>query len=116
MGQQQMAGQQQMQQQQQQQQQAEEAAAQKKGILKQILEPDALDRISRIALVKVEKVAQLENFIIAKVRAGEISSKVSDDQLLRYMDEMEKKGGGGVKSIRVQRKRDDSDDDLDLED
>merc|ERR1712190_712616 len=109
--QQQMAGQQQMQAQQKQQQEAEQRAEQKKMILKQLLDAEALDRISRIGLVKPEKVTQLENFLIGKVQKGQITTKVTDDQLMQYIDELEKQGGGGSRGVRVQRKRaDDSDD------
>ena len=74
-------------------------------------------RLSRIGIVNAEKMAKIENFIIGKVQKGEITTKVTDDQLVKYIDECSKFGGGAITSVRVQRKRaDDSDDDLDLED
>jgi len=105
-----------MQQQQQQKQEQEERATQKKQILKQLLDNDALDRLSRISLVNKEKADNLENFIIGKVQKGEITSKVNDSQFLKYVDEMTASGAGRVGAIKIQRRCDDSDDDLDLED
>lgn len=54
-------------------------------IIRQLLEPEALERLQRIALVKKEKADAIEEAIIAKVQSGAQSTKMDDNTLVRLI-------------------------------
>eukprot|EP00392_Amoebophrya_sp_AT5.2_P007960 g7979.t1 len=94
----------------------EQRQDQKKMIIRQLLEPEALERLQRIALVKKEKADAIEEAIIAKVQSGAQSTKMDDNTLVRLIDELDA-ASANSRTVKMQRKkRDDSDDDLDLDD
>ncbi|CAD7932695.1 unnamed protein product [Amoebophrya sp. A25] len=66
-------------------QKQEQAQNQKKMIIRQLLEPEALERLQRIALVKKEKEEVIESAIIMKVQKGEITTKLDDASLVRMI-------------------------------
>ncbi|CAD7957310.1 unnamed protein product [Amoebophrya sp. A120] len=88
---------------------------QKKMIIRQLLEPEALERLSRIGLVKKEKQDAIEEAIIRKVQAGALSTKMDDNTLVKMIDELDASSANS-RNVKIQRKRQDSDDDLDLDD
>ncbi|PSK51709.1 hypothetical protein B9Z65_2976 [Elsinoe australis] len=98
--------------QQEQQRQREEEARQ--SILNQILEPDALDRLGRIRLVKASRAEDVENRLIMLARSGQLRQKVTETQLKDMLgalsEQAEKK-----ETFSVQRRKGGWDDD-DLED
>mmetsp|Transcript_26320 Transcript_26320/g.66379 ORF Transcript_26320/g.66379 Transcript_26320/m.66379 type:complete len:144 (+) Transcript_26320:407-838(+) len=63
----------------------EQRQDQKKMIIRQLLEPEALERLQRIALVKKEKADAIEEAIIAKVQSGAQSTKMDDNTLVRLI-------------------------------
>ncbi|KAK9898695.1 hypothetical protein P389DRAFT_188149 [Cystobasidium minutum MCA 4210] len=111
----------------------EEAAARaaeeeesRRTIMSQILDPQARERLSRIALVRPERARSLEQLIVRMARSGQIRGRVNDEQLLSLLDQVAQaesggaSGGGSSRSkITVQRRQDklisdDEDDDDDF--
>jgi len=62
-----------------------ELAAQKEHILKQILTPDARNRLNNIKMVKQDLAALVENHLIGLVTQGKINSQITDDQLKQIL-------------------------------
>eukprot|EP00435_Cladocopium_sp_Y103_P050851 s956_g15.t1 len=101
-----------MQEQQAQQQEMEER---KRVMVRSILEPEALERLHRIGLVKPEKKEQVELMLIQQAQSGRISEKMTDAQLSQLMEKMSA-SVTTTSSVKIQRKRrDEDDDDIDLD-
>mmetsp|Transcript_75429 Transcript_75429/g.137860 ORF Transcript_75429/g.137860 Transcript_75429/m.137860 type:complete len:128 (-) Transcript_75429:101-484(-) len=101
----------QMQEQQAQQQEMEER---KRVMIRTLLEPDANERLGRIELVKPELKQRVEGLILNMANQGAIQEKVSEAQLMQLLEKV----GDAVKpqtKVKIIRKRDDSDDDIDLD-
>ena len=62
-----------------------ELAAQKEHILKQILTPDARNRLNNIKMVKQDLATLVENHLIGLVTQGKINSQITDDQLKQIL-------------------------------
>ena len=62
-----------------------ELAAQKEHILKQILTPDARNRLNNIKMVKQDRATLVENHLIGLVTQGKINSQITDDQLKQIL-------------------------------
>ncbi|KAJ8907351.1 hypothetical protein NDN08_007465 [Rhodosorus marinus] len=100
---------------------AEEKAAQQRAqeeqrriFLKQILTPQAAERLANIALVKPDKARQLENYLLSAAQTGRLGGQVSEEQLksmLSQFTEAERKP-----KVTVSRRRTNFDDDDDDED
>ncbi|KAG8627385.1 hypothetical protein KVT40_004868 [Elsinoe batatas] len=98
----------------QQEQQRQRETEARQSILNQILEPDALDRLGRIRLVKASRAEDVENRLIMLARSGQLRQKVTEDQLkdlLGQLSEQQEK----KETVTVQRRKGGWDDD-DLED
>lgn len=54
-------------------------------IIKQLLEPDAMDRLTRIGMVKPEKRQQVEGAILMKAQGGAIQNKLDENALVRLI-------------------------------
>ncbi|MBI4392556.1 MAG: DNA-binding protein [Euryarchaeota archaeon] len=63
-----------------------EADAQRKQILRQILEPEARERLTRISMARPDVGAAIENQLIALAQSGRIQRKI-DDETLRVLIE-----------------------------
>ncbi len=112
----------QMQQQQEQKRLEMEAMSeQRRTIVRSVLEPEALERLNRIGLVKPEKQMKLEELILANVQRGSIRQKIDEGtfvNLLQQIERGETSSSGGKKSGSIQFKRrafDDDDSDIDLD-
>ena len=82
-------------------------------MLAQILTPQARERLNRIALVKAEKAAQLENSLIQAAMQGRIGGKVSEEQLIKMLEQQTPSSNdSGIKIVRRRGYDDDDDDDL----
>ncbi|KAK0530816.1 hypothetical protein OC834_003172 [Tilletia horrida] len=103
----------------------------KREMLSTVLEPEARERLSRIALVKPGKARAIQDMLIRMAQTGQIRSKVNEAQLIDLLDQVDRAdqqrnggggGGGGAggtgggAKITFTRKKaaDDSDDDFDL--
>ncbi len=59
--------------------------AKKEQILKQLLAPDARQRLNNIKMVKPELANLVENYLIGMVTQGQLNSQISDDQLKQIL-------------------------------
>ena len=80
---------------------------------------EARERLSRVAIVKPENARAVEEHIMRLARSGKLSAKISEDDIIRILDEVSKAfsaapGGAPVaKKVVITRKRMDDDDDDD---
>jgi len=95
--QQQSANYQQLQQEEQMRQQYEE---QKKNALRQILTPEARQRLANLRLTKAELVNAIEMQLIQSAQAGSLRGKVTDDQLKVLLRQI----AGQKREIKITRK------------
>merc|ERR1711879_619567 len=101
-----------MQEQRQQQQEMEEK---KRIMVRQLLEPEALERLSRLGIVKPEKQQQIEVMLLQMAQSGQIQEKMGDAGLIQLIEKVDA-AKASTSSIKFQRKRrDDDDDDIDLD-
>mmetsp|Transcript_63284 Transcript_63284/g.150943 ORF Transcript_63284/g.150943 Transcript_63284/m.150943 type:complete len:128 (-) Transcript_63284:102-485(-) len=95
-------------------QRQQEMEERKRIMIRQLLEPDALERLNRIGLVKPEKQMQMEAFILQTAQSGMVQEKISEAQLVSMLEKLD--GTKTAPSVKIQRKRrDDDDDDIDLD-
>mmetsp|Transcript_5873 Transcript_5873/g.7529 ORF Transcript_5873/g.7529 Transcript_5873/m.7529 type:complete len:129 (-) Transcript_5873:144-530(-) len=93
----------------------QEMEERKRVMVRQILEPDALERLNRVGLVKPEKRQQLEAVLLNLAQSGQISEKLSDGALIQLIEKVDAQRSS-TSSVKIQRKRrDDDDDDIDLD-
>jgi DNA-binding TFAR19-related protein (PDSD5 family) len=84
----------------------------RKGILDQILQPEAADRLGRIRLVKHERATEVENRLIMLAQTGQLRAKVTESQLKELLEAVAEKREH--ESIVVSRRKVwDADDELD---
>ena len=94
---------------------AREAEA-RANILNQILEPEAVDRLGRIRLVKASRATDVENRLIMLARSGQLRSKVSEAQLKDMLGQLsEQEAASQEQKVTVNRRKGGWDDD-DLDD
>lgn len=94
-------------------------AERRSAILNQILEPEAVDRLNRIRLVKESRAADIESRLIMLAQTGQLRQKVTEEQLkdlLNAISENQRKAEEESKIVISRRKGgwDDDDDLLDL--
>jgi len=63
--------------------------AQKQAILRSILSDKAKQRLSNIKLVKPQMAENIENQLIQLSRSGRINGRISEDQLLRLLKQIQ---------------------------
>jgi len=97
--------------------QQEQQMEQKRVMMKQILEPEAFERLNMVGLVKPQKQLQIEAMILQLVQAGGVRDKISDAHLIQLIEKLDGAHKPATSSIKVQRKRrdDDSDGDIDFD-
>lgn len=87
-------------------------------LLKQILLPAAAEKLANVKLVKPERAAQVETYVINAAQSGQLPGKVTEEQLqdlLRQVSEQNQK----TTKVTISRRRmafdsDDDDDDDDF--
>ncbi len=67
----------------------QEYQAQKEALLKQILSPEARQRLANIKMIKPEFTEQLELQLIQLAQAGKLSIPVSDNQLKQILIQLQ---------------------------
>ena len=94
----------------------QEQDAQKASILKQILTPEALERLGRVKIVKANKAEALEMKLIQMAMKGEIQKQINEDVIVNML---ETAAAADAEKTKVKFKRraldedsDDNDDDL----
>ena len=74
----------------------------KKTMMRKILSRGALDRLSRVRMVKPDIAAQLELYLMDLYKSGKIKSEVSEEQMKMILETIS--GGNRPGSIKVIRK------------
>lgn len=70
---------------------AVEAQAQKEAILRQILTPEARQRLTNIKMVKPQFAEQIEMQLIQLASTGRLKSRVTDEQLKTLLQQLQGK-------------------------
>merc|ERR1711974_491740 len=85
----------------------------KRIMVRQILEPAALERLNTVGIVKPEKQQQIEVMLLQLAQSGQIQEKIGEQQLIQLIERADA-AKAPASSIKFQRKRrgDDSDDDI----
>ena len=99
-------------------QQAEAMAEQKKAMVRAVLEPQALERLNRIGLLKPEKQRAFEDIIIANVQRGAIKQKIDESTLIAMIEQIGSAAVTGATvattSVTFKRRAFDDDDDVEI--
>lgn len=66
----------------------EQMEAQKQALLRQILEPEARERLTRVRMARPEVAENLEQQLLVLARQGRIQSKIDDDTLKRFLSQI----------------------------
>ena len=72
-------------------QQLEEIEKLKKIVLRKILTKDALERLGRIRLVKLQLSEQLELYLLQLYQSGQIKTMIDDSQLKKILESISSK-------------------------
>ncbi len=90
-------------------------------MLSSILQPSARERLNRVALVKPDNARAVEDHLLRLAQARKLGAPVSEDDVIRILEEVTRMAGGGgagakVKIARKRRADEDesADDDDDL--
>ena len=84
---------------------------QRNSMLKQILTPEAKDRLSRVQMVKPENARAVEEHLIRLARAGKLSDRVDESTLIKMLEDVSAQvesgaaGDGKIKKVIIQRKK-----------
>lgn len=108
------------QQQEQRRMEAEAREEQRRAVVRSVLEPEALERLNRIGLVKPEKQVRLEELILANVQRGGIKQKIDQGTFVSLLQQIEAGEKGTVSSslsssIKFKRRAFEEDSDIDLD-
>lgn len=90
--------------------QQREAEEQRQAMLASIMHPAAKQRLARIALVKPDKVHQIENLLLMQAQSGRFAEKVSEEQLIHILEQVNQKTKDTTK-VTIQRRKNVFDDD-----
>ena len=94
-------------------QQRQAALEQRQHLLKQILEPAAYERLSRISIVRPEKATQIEDSLIRMAQQRQLSGgKVDEQRLIKMLEQVGAQEQRPKVTIRRKVMDDDSDDDF----
>mmetsp|Transcript_40724 Transcript_40724/g.104248 ORF Transcript_40724/g.104248 Transcript_40724/m.104248 type:complete len:131 (-) Transcript_40724:149-541(-) len=70
-----------------------------------ILQPEARERLSRISLVKPDKARGVENMLIQMAQRGQLGgAKVSEEQLIGMLEQINEQSGATKSKITYQRR------------
>lgn len=86
----------------------------RRDMMATILDSAARERLSRIALVSPERSQQVESIIMRMAQSGQLRGRVSEQQLIDLLDQMEdaRSKTTAKTTIVYQRRRDFDDDDF----
>jgi programmed cell death protein 5 len=65
----------------------------KKEILRKLMSRDAMERLSRLRLVKPELATQLELYLVQLYQTGKIGKSITDDQLKLILESLTSRRG-----------------------
>jgi len=92
------------QQQQQEQQQRQEAEERRKMMLQQVMEMEARERLSRIALVKPDKAKAVEDLILQMATRRQLQERVNEDRLIQLLEQVNMQTSQNTR-VTIQRQR-----------
>jgi len=95
---------------QQEQEQKQQQEDQRSSMLASVLQPAARERLNRIRLVKESKARKVEDMILQMAQQGKIQNKVSEEQLIQWLGQINEKTETKTK-VNIQRRRSAFDDD-----
>ncbi|GMG20232.1 unnamed protein product [Ambrosiozyma monospora] len=86
------------------------------AIISQILETEAKERLSRVRLVKPERVQAVENYLVKLYQSGAVRTKITEDDIVEILEKVAKDERRGNQNKIVFNRRevsygDDDDDD-----
>ena len=79
----------------------QEAEAQKQSLLRQILTPEARQRLTNIRMVRPDYAEQLELQLIQVAQSGRVKLPIADDMLKRLLEQVEAQQR---REIRIRRR------------
>ena len=100
-------------------QQAAQIEERREFILDQILEPEARDRMKRLAIVKKTQANAVSDSLINAATSGQLLQKITDDGLKKMLESGVGPDGKSLNTqpkIKIQRRKFDSDDSDDNDD
>ncbi|ORZ22809.1 PDCD5-related protein [Lobosporangium transversale] len=83
----------------------------RRTMLIQILDGEARERLSRIAIVKPDKARAVEDLLIRMAQGGQVRSKITETQLIELLEQVNQQTKSETKIVYNRRRYDDSDDD-----
>ncbi|KAF9374596.1 hypothetical protein CPB97_012010 [Podila verticillata] len=83
----------------------------RRTMLIQILDGEARERLSRIAIVKADKARAVEDLLIRMAQGGQVRSKITEKQLIELLEQVNQQTKHETKIVYNRRRYDDSDDD-----
>ncbi|WFD40784.1 uncharacterized protein MJAP1_003773 [Malassezia japonica] len=89
----------------------------KRQMLSQILDSDARERLSRIALVKPQKSNAVSDILLQMARSGQVRQRVTEDQLIALLDQIDQANPAqetGKITVARKKKMDSDDEDWDI--
>jgi len=81
---------------------------QRKSIISQLLTSDAVERLSRIALVKPDNAKAVENAILMQYQQGRLQGKIDENQLKALLSQVS--GQSTKTTVQINRRRYDDED------
>ncbi|KAE9395853.1 hypothetical protein BT96DRAFT_825681 [Gymnopus androsaceus JB14] len=89
----------------------------RRDMMATVLDTGARERLSRISLVSPERSKQIEMILLRMAQGGQLKGRVSENQLIELLDQMESAQGGQTSAKKptiVFQRRKDFDDDFDF--
>ncbi|KAI8450715.1 PDCD5-related protein, partial [Phakopsora pachyrhizi] len=70
----------------------------RRTMISQIVDSDARERLSRIALVRPKRAREIEDMLIRMAQTGQLRGRVSEEQLIGVLDQIERAEAGPIQS------------------
>lgn len=83
-------------------------------MLTQLCTPQARERLNRIAIVKPDKVRQIEDSLLQAAMRGQIRSKITEDAVINMLEQTTAASSTSIKILRRKPNFDSEDEDLDM--
>lgn len=81
------------------------------GVLSQVLEASARERLSRVRIVRPDRADAVEQYIVKLVQMGQVSRKLSEEDVVEILDGLSRDEKKQAQTKIVFNRREDDDDD-----